>query len=104
MEGKFMKELLIKILEFFGLACWIEISTDIPRCTYYFGPFLTKKAAQLAKDGYIEDLKYEGSQNIVAHIKRFKPNELTIFDELELGETNNVKNFFILNSQPSLNI
>ncbi len=78
-----MKEISIKILEFFGLACWVEINTDNPRCTYYFGPFLSQKEARLAQDGYIEDLKQEGTKGITVRIKRFKPGELTIFDELE---------------------
>lgn len=78
-----MKELLIKVLEFFGLACWIEVNTDNPRCTYYFGPFLNQKEARLAQGGFIEDLKEEGAQGISVRIKRFKPGELTIFNELE---------------------
>ena len=96
-----MKELLIKIFNFFGFAFWIEICTDTPRCVYYFGPFLTKKEAQLAQDGYIEDLQNENAQGISVEIKRFKPNELTIFDDLE--DTANLQRFFPLSSQPSLN-
>lgn len=86
-----MKELLIKLLELIGLACWIEINTDNPRCTYYFGPFLSKNEARLAEPGYIEDLKEEGAKGISVSIKRFKPQELTIFNELE--ETEKLKNF-----------
>ena len=78
-----MKELLIRILNFFELACWIEIFTDTPRCTYYFGPFLNEREARLAQDGYIEDLENEEAKGISVNIKRFKPNELTIFDDLE---------------------
>jgi hypothetical protein len=76
-----MKELLIKILDIFGLACWLEIITDKPRCTYYFGPFLTAKDAYEAQEGYIEDLKNEGTQGIKVTLKRCKPHNLTIFDE-----------------------
>jgi hypothetical protein len=73
-----MKEILITILEFFGLAWWVEVVTETPKCTYYFGPFLTAKEAQVAQAGYIEDLEYEGAKGIRVEIKRCKPKELTI--------------------------
>jgi len=76
-----MKEVVIKILQFLGLAFWVEIVTDNPRCTYYFGPFLSEKEASDAKSGYVEDLENEGAQGIVVKIKRCKPSNLTIFDE-----------------------
>lgn len=78
-----MKELLIRLLELFQLACWLEITTDNPRCTYYFGPFLTQAEAEVAQYGYVEDLKEEGAMGISVAIKRFKPRDLTIFNELE---------------------
>ncbi len=78
-----MKELLIKLIEFFGLACWLEVTTDNPHCIYYFGPFLTKTEAEFEQEGYVEDLKAEGAVGISVTIKRFKPKELTIFDEVE---------------------
>ncbi|MBD2577244.1 DUF1816 domain-containing protein [Oscillatoria sp. FACHB-1406] len=80
-----MKEMLIKILEFFGLAWWVEIVTDSPRCTYYFGPFLEKSEADTASLGYIDDLKQEGASGISLRVSRMKPDELTIADDL--GET-----------------
>lgn len=40
-----MKEFLISSLNLFGLAYWIEIVTETPQCTYYFGPFLTEQEA-----------------------------------------------------------
>ena len=84
-----IKELLLRFLEFIGLAFWIEITTDKPTCIYYFGPFLTKKEAKATQSGYIEDLKNEGTQGINAKIKRCKPQNLTIFNELdELGFKN----------------
>jgi hypothetical protein len=76
-----MKEVVIKILQLLGLAFWVEIVTDNPRCTYYFGPFLSEKEASEAKSGYVEDLESEGAQGIVVKIKRCKPSNLTIFDE-----------------------
>ncbi|MCH8507097.1 MAG: DUF1816 domain-containing protein [Ectothiorhodospiraceae bacterium] len=76
-----MKEFLINILQFVGLAWWVEIRTDQPQCTYYFGPFLSQKDASRAKVGYIEDLEAEGAQGLQARVGRYKPSELTIFDE-----------------------
>lgn len=78
-----MKEVLINILRFFGLACWVEIITDSPRCTYYFGPFLSSQEAEAAKGGYIEDLEHEGAQGIKVSVKRCNPTNLTIVDDFE---------------------
>jgi hypothetical protein len=64
-----------------GLAWWIEIVTDEPKCIYYFGPFVTKQEAERAQSGYIEDLEAEGAQNITVQIQRCHPVELTIFEE-----------------------
>ncbi|MGC1393985.1 MAG: DUF1816 domain-containing protein [Coleofasciculaceae cyanobacterium] len=77
-----MKEALTKVLQFLGLAFWVEIVTDNPNCTYYFGPFSSEQEADVSKAGYIEDLEIEGAQGIVVKIKRCKPTNLTIFDEL----------------------
>ncbi|MBR8831022.1 MAG: hypothetical protein N5P05_001965 [Chroococcopsis gigantea SAG 12.99] len=79
-----MKELLISLLDLLGLAFWVEIKTDYPRCTYYFGPFLGNAAAAKAQAGYIEDLQAEGSQGINVKISRCKPKDLTVFDEKEI--------------------
>uniref|UniRef100_B8HJN0 DUF1816 domain-containing protein n=1 Tax=Cyanothece sp. (strain PCC 7425 / ATCC 29141) TaxID=395961 RepID=B8HJN0_CYAP4 len=67
----------------FGQAWWVEIVTGYPRCTYYFGPFLSKTEAEAAKPGYIEDLEREEAANISATVKRCKPSVLTIFEEAE---------------------
>lgn len=77
-----MKELLISLLNFFGLAFWVEIITESPRCTYYFGPFLTLEEAKTAKFGYMEDIETEGAQGIKVTLKRCKPSELTIAEDL----------------------
>lgn len=76
-----MKELLISLLNFLGFAWWVEIVTESPRCTYYFGPFLTDQEAQLEQGGYIEDLTQEGAQCVGVSVKRCKPLKLTIYDE-----------------------
>jgi hypothetical protein len=78
-----MKEVLLKIFQFLGIAWWVEIVTENPRCTYYFGPFANEQDAYASKDGYIEDLENEGTQGIFVTVKRCKPSDLTIFDELE---------------------
>jgi hypothetical protein len=76
-----MLELLLKLQDFLGLAYWAEIKTESPKCTYYFGPFLTEKEAKSYHSGYLEDLKAEGAKDIKVAIKRCKPRQLTIFDE-----------------------
>ncbi len=76
-----MKEALTKVLQFLGLAFWVEIVTDHPHCTYYFGPFSTQQEAAASKAGYVEDLETEGALGILVNIKRCKPTNLTIFDE-----------------------
>jgi hypothetical protein len=94
-----MKEVLIKILHLLGLAFWVEIVTDNPRCTYYFGPFLSENEAYATKGGYIEDLENEGAKITSLEIKRCKPNNLTIADDLgELAERKQAPTF---SGQPS---
>jgi hypothetical protein len=73
-----MKEFLISLLNFFGLAVWIEIDTENPACTYYFGPFLTPKEAIAEQQGYVEDLEGEDASVIQVNIKRCKPSSLTV--------------------------
>ncbi|MBE9116348.1 DUF1816 domain-containing protein [Lusitaniella coriacea LEGE 07157] len=94
-----MKEVLTKILESLGLACWVEIVTENPRCTYYFGPFASNQEAQRSVAGYVEDLKKEGATGISVEIKRVNPKELTIFDEL--GELSDLERFPALKRQLS---
>lgn len=78
-----MKELWLRLLSFLGIAYWVEITTSVPRCTYYFGPFVSRTAAEEAHLGYLEDLKEEGAQGIAMVVKQCKPGNLTIFDEAE---------------------
>ncbi|NJS41896.1 DUF1816 domain-containing protein [Candidatus Gracilibacteria bacterium] len=51
---------------------------DLPRCTYYFGPFDSDKEASSNTPGYIEDLESEGARRVSIRIKRCQPSELTI--------------------------
>ena len=60
---------------------WVEIITNKPRCTYYFGPFQTHDEAKMAYPGYVEDLNDEGAQGITITIKRCQPTELTIYED-----------------------
>ncbi len=76
-----MKERVPNLLNFSEVAWWIEIFTAYPRCTYYFGPFLTNQEAKDAEAGYIEDLESEGAQGIQISIKQCNPVELTVDDE-----------------------
>jgi hypothetical protein len=80
--GYNMKEALINVFNILGLAWWVEIVTQSPRCTYYFGPFLTSADAKIALKGYVEDLEVEGAQGIQVNVKRCKPNTLTIAEDL----------------------
>jgi hypothetical protein len=80
-----MKEALTNFLNTLGMAWWVEVVTENPRCTYYFGPFLGAKAAEAAKAGYVEDLEQEGAQGISTTVKQCKPAKLTIAAD-ELGE------------------
>lgn len=75
-------ELYTDLLNVLGLAWWVEITTESPRCTYYFGPFAAEQTATNAKSGYIEDLQREDAQEIRAVVKRCKPTNLTIFEDL----------------------
>ena len=57
---------------------WVEIQTDNPQCTYYFGPFETAEEARALQDGYLEDLRQEQARIITVEIKQCQPKELTI--------------------------
>ncbi|HEY9637212.1 MAG TPA: DUF1816 domain-containing protein [Coleofasciculaceae cyanobacterium] len=74
------EEFFTSYLEMTGKAWWVEIVTKKPDCTYYFGPFVSHREAQLAQLGYIEDLEQERPQLIAIDIKQCQPKELTIFE------------------------
>lgn len=78
-----VKESLTSLFHSLGWAWWVEIVTHNPRCTYYFGPFLSSKEADAAKSGYVEDLEQEGAQGIVVKIQRCKPENLTIAEDTD---------------------
>jgi hypothetical protein len=76
------REFFANIFDTLGLAWWIEIVTQNPKCTYYFGPFLSSTEAKAAVKGYVEDLEQEGAQGIAIDVKRCKPEVLTIAEDL----------------------
>tara|TARA_B100000131_G_C17886873_1_gene520644 strand:+ start:433 stop:663 length:231 start_codon:yes stop_codon:yes gene_type:complete len=62
-----------------GFAWWVEIQTDDPIVTYWFGPFLTKKSLNGALSVFLEDLTLEGSKPLDHSITRSRRSEpLTI--------------------------
>ncbi|MBV9387858.1 MAG: DUF1816 domain-containing protein [Chroococcidiopsidaceae cyanobacterium CP_BM_ER_R8_30] len=63
------------------LDWWVEIVTQKPKCTYFFGPFVCAKEAELAIPGYVEDLEQESVQGIAIESKQCQPTELTICED-----------------------
>jgi Domain of unknown function (DUF1816) len=64
-------------------AWWIEILTTQPNCTYYFGPFAGAREAEVASEGFVEDLEGEFAQDIKVKIDRHcQPDLLTIEHDL----------------------
>jgi hypothetical protein len=74
------EEIFVAYLEKMGIAWWIEVITEEPKCIYYFGPFSSSYDAQASSDGYLEDLEQEKAQVINVDIKRGQPRQLTIFE------------------------
>ncbi|WP_309731028.1 DUF1816 domain-containing protein [Chamaesiphon sp. OTE_75_metabat_556] len=84
-----IQDLWSSALHLMGQAWWVEITTDRPHCSYYFGPFATAVEADEAKAGYIEDLESESAQGIQVAIKRCKPVQMTIdYDSQETALEN----------------
>ena len=66
-----------------NMPWWIIISTEVPQCIYFFGPFDSLSEAKLSQSGYIEDLKGENAIGIKVEIQQCEPKELTIIEEEE---------------------
>ena len=60
---------------------WLEIQTENPPCTYYFGPFDSVLEARALQDGYLEDLMAEQAKIVAVEIKQCQPQQLTICQE-----------------------
>ena len=79
--------LMTKLLNIFGAKSasqpyWLKITTKVPKCVYYFGPFDSPWEAKSLQSGYIEDLMAEEAQGIHVELERGpQPDCLTIFDE-----------------------
>lgn len=61
---------------------WVKIDTNLPQCTYFFGPFASSQEAQLHRSGYFDDLFAEGAEGINIVVEQGDPKVLT----LEEGE------------------
>ncbi|NJK99055.1 MAG: DUF1816 domain-containing protein [Spirulinaceae cyanobacterium RM2_2_10] len=97
-----MRRLFSLFFRLLGWAYWVEIVTDVPRCTYYFGPFDSRREAQDSSPGYIEDLKDEGAIGIQIKIQqRQTPAELTVFQEDDLGGATGRRSLPTLSGQMS---
>lgn len=59
-------------------AWWVKIATEMPHCTYYFGPFDSVTEANETQPGYVEDLEREGAKGITVDISQSQPKTLTI--------------------------
>ncbi len=57
---------------------WIEVTTNQPACTYYFGPYGDRQEAAAQQHGFVEDLRSENAFGINTRIKRTQPEQLTI--------------------------
>lgn len=75
------EEAFVAYLEKMGMAWWIEIITNQPKCIYYFGPFSSSDKAQSSSGTYIEDLEQKNVQVINVDIKRGQPQQLTILED-----------------------
>ncbi|MEA5534105.1 DUF1816 domain-containing protein [Crocosphaera sp. XPORK-15E] len=71
----------INLLNKIQIPWWIMIHTNVPECTYYFGPFDNLEEANHAQLGYIEDLRQENAQDLQVVIKQCQPTNLTIMNE-----------------------
>jgi len=62
---------------------WLKITTKVPKCTYYFGPFDSSSEAKSLQPGYIEDLMAEDAQGIDIKQERvLQPENLTLCEDV----------------------
>ncbi|WP_377477176.1 MAG: DUF1816 domain-containing protein [Microcoleus anatoxicus] len=61
---------------------WVEVDTDSPNRTYYFGPYRSKDEAENSTIGYIRDLERKGAKKISIDIKQGRqPTQLQTSEE-----------------------
>jgi hypothetical protein len=70
---------------------WVEIHTQFPTCTYYFGPFDTEKQAKVSQLGYMEDLIQEDAEIIFCQVKQFQPSAFTVVETSDQKAISGVK-------------
>ena len=80
--------LLTKLFSLLGIRkvetspYWLKITTKVPKCIYYFGPFDSPLEAKALQPGYIEDLMEENALGIHIELEHCStPKELTICQE-----------------------
>jgi len=75
---------IIKLWSFmvrqFNPPWWIKIHTQVPACTYYFGPFDSRREARQMQSGYVDDLIEENASGITLELQKTNPQMLTICD------------------------
>ena len=83
--------LVTKIFKVLGLKeqkkvpYWLKITTKVPKCTYYFGPFDSPLEAKALQAGFIEDLLEENAQGIHLELEQCpQPEALTICEEEDI--------------------
>ena len=64
-----------------NLQWWIKVDTQIPVCTYYFGPFDSMQEAESNHQDYLQDLQAEGAEGISSVIQKCSPKQLTIAED-----------------------
>ena len=82
--------LVTKFFDLLGLTkaepvpYWLKITTKVPQCVYFFGPFDSPIEAKALQAGYIEDLIQENAQGIHIELQHCsQPPQLTICEEDE---------------------
>jgi hypothetical protein len=61
---------------------WVEVDTDSPKRTYYFGPYYNREEASNSTSGYIKDLENKGAKKLSINIKQgHKPTQLRASEE-----------------------
>lgn len=61
---------------------WLKITTKVPKCTYYFGPFDSPAEAKSHQVGYLEDLMVEKAQGIHIELEQsLQPENLTVCED-----------------------
>ncbi|HEY9825858.1 MAG TPA: DUF1816 domain-containing protein, partial [Stenomitos sp.] len=49
-----LKGQLASFLNRVGLAWWVEVTTQSPKCVYYFGPFASSQEAEVELPGFLK--------------------------------------------------